>query len=544
MGLFDRKPKKEDIKVKKSQEEEERMKKELETLQSILEKSDFKADQAKTEAAPRIQERPAEKAQPAKPVKAVEKAPERPGMPAGKMPVPRPQAQKIPAERPQAKPESAPAPKPQAKPPVPPVLKPILKPSILQPSQPQPAPKPVPTRAPEKAVAEETAIRQPEPVKAVYMPEPAKVEAIPEPKLEPVPEPVKAEPKPEPAKVEAIPEPKREPVKIEAMPELKPEPKHSPAANEPGIAELKALVERQAAEFEKARLAMEEQRSLLKQQNDGLSGQMLVLKAKIDRMEAERSSIPQISVATTDRLEEQIREGRAMIDTQKLTIEMQKDTISRMEEEVEKIKAFDFEEYAAQEKQILAKIATELKALKTGITEYDGKTADVSGKVGAIGGDLGSLKDRTENIEQDAFAARRTMDECAKTLEVFRAIITEQSANVDQMKNSVTILDSKVNSLRDTVSAGPGKPETEEIEALKAQMGGWGEEIKSLRESLESVNGRLESVTTVAAGEAAAVKGSLALDITSLRESVASDLASVKDSMTSEVSSVKDSLAS
>ena len=57
MGLFDRKPKKDDAKAKKSQEEEDRMKKELETLQSILEKSDFKAEPGKPEPAPKAQER-------------------------------------------------------------------------------------------------------------------------------------------------------------------------------------------------------------------------------------------------------------------------------------------------------------------------------------------------------------------------------------------------------------------------------------------------------------------------------------------------------
>ncbi len=332
------------------------------------------------------------------------------------------------------------------------------------------------------------------------------------------------------------------------MPEIKPEPvkaepKPAPQTAEPGIAELKALLEKQVAENEKARKEIEEQRSMLMQQNQELSGQMLILKAKIDRMDAERSTIsPGAATAETDRLAEQIREGRAMIDVQKLTIEVQKDTISRLEEEVEKIKAFDFEDYASQEKQILAKIATELKTIKSGITEYDGKTVDVSGKVGSLDGDLVALKDRTENIEQDAFAARRTMDECAKTLEAFKAIMAEQSSNMEQMKNSVTILDSKVNSLRDMVTAGPSKMETEEIEALKAQMGGWGDELKSLRETLEAQNGRLESVVTGTAGEVAAVKDSLALDITTLRESVASDLASVKESFSSDLTAVRESV--
>jgi hypothetical protein len=380
MGLFDRKPKKEDAKAKKSQEEEERMKKELETLQSILEKSDFKADQAKQDPAARAHDKPAEKVQTAKPAKVEAKAPEKPAVPAGKVPVPRPQAAKIPAERPSEKHEKAPAPKPQAKPMVPPVQKPILKPSILQPSQPKPEPKPVPTRVPEKVEAE-AVIPKPEPII-----EPAKAE--------PKPEPVKAEAKPEPVKAEPVPEPKPEPVKAEPWPEpVKAEVK--PAVSESDLAELKALVARQASEFEKARREMEEQRDLQKQQrdmlvsqNEGLSGQLLVLKAKIERMEVERSAVPTVSPALTDRLEEQMREGRMMIDAQKLTIEVQKDTIARLEDEMEKIKAFDFEEYASQEKQILAKIATELKSLKTGITESDGKAVGVTGKVDTLGSDL------------------------------------------------------------------------------------------------------------------------------------------------------------
>ncbi len=61
MGLFDRKPKKDDSKAAKQQNEEERIKKELETLAAILDKTD---SPAKEEAKPAVPEKPSTKAAP------------------------------------------------------------------------------------------------------------------------------------------------------------------------------------------------------------------------------------------------------------------------------------------------------------------------------------------------------------------------------------------------------------------------------------------------------------------------------------------------
>jgi hypothetical protein len=115
MGLFDRKSKKDDSKTAKAQNEEERIKKELETLAAILDKSDStektvatpeKVTMKPLAAAPA--EKPAEKINILKPSAAVEKPKETPKV----------------AARQAA-----------------PVQKPILKPNIMQ-SQPIPAQKP------------------------------------------------------------------------------------------------------------------------------------------------------------------------------------------------------------------------------------------------------------------------------------------------------------------------------------------------------------------------------------------------------------------
>jgi chromosome segregation ATPase len=300
-------------------------------------------------------------------------------------------------------------------------------------------------------------LKQPEPVIAEPMPEPrpepVKAEARPEPIVETKPEPVKAEPKPEPVAVQ-------------------------PAVDIQAFNLLKAQLEKQIAEQEKQRKEIDEYHGLLKQQ-DNLASLVMVLQAKLDRMEAERMAMPApqpVIMPDTNRLEEQIRENRTMIDAQKLTVEVQKDTIARLEDDLDKIKAFDLEDFSTQEKQILQKIAVELKGLKTTVVEYDNRFNEISGKIGAIGVELSATKDRTENIEQDAFAARRAMEENTKTLESFKTNIAEQTAGVEQMKNSVSILDSKVNSLRDSVVTGPAEKTTEEMEALKAQMSGWGDD--------------------------------------------------------------------
>src|SRR5271157_6395924 len=71
MGLFDRKPKKDDSKASKQQNDEERIKKELETLAAILDKSD---SSGKEEAKPSTStEKPVLKPITAAPEKPMEK---------------------------------------------------------------------------------------------------------------------------------------------------------------------------------------------------------------------------------------------------------------------------------------------------------------------------------------------------------------------------------------------------------------------------------------------------------------------------------------
>ena len=61
MGLFDRKPKKDDSKAAKQQNEEERIKKELETLAAILDKTDSPEKPAEKPTMKPIAAAPAEK---------------------------------------------------------------------------------------------------------------------------------------------------------------------------------------------------------------------------------------------------------------------------------------------------------------------------------------------------------------------------------------------------------------------------------------------------------------------------------------------------
>ena len=96
MGLFDRKPKKDDSKATKQQNEEERIKKELETLAAILDKTD-------------AQEKPAEKASEKPTMKPIAAAPEEKPIdkPAEKInilkPVVKPAVKEAPKEAPRAR---------------------------------------------------------------------------------------------------------------------------------------------------------------------------------------------------------------------------------------------------------------------------------------------------------------------------------------------------------------------------------------------------------------------------------------------------------
>lgn len=140
MGLFDRKPKKDDLKAAKQQNEEERIKKELETLAAILDKTD---SPGKEEAKPAVPEKPVLKPLPDKPAEKVNILKPAVKAPLAEKPFEKPMA--IKPEMPKVLPVKQAAA---------PIQKPILKPNILQ-SQPIPTQK-----APAPAEKEAVPIRQ------------------------------------------------------------------------------------------------------------------------------------------------------------------------------------------------------------------------------------------------------------------------------------------------------------------------------------------------------------------------------------------------
>ena len=89
------------------------------------------------------------------------------------------------------------------------------------------------------------------------------------------------------------------------------------------------------------------------------------------------------------------------LETHQAAIESQKQSIESIEQEIEKLKEVDFDSFAAQEKQVLQKLATEVKGLKGNLTTYDERIASIDNTVRSDKDEFQSLKEGSEKYEQD-----------------------------------------------------------------------------------------------------------------------------------------------
>lgn len=312
MGLFDRKPKKDDSKAAKQQNEEERIKRELETLAAILDKADSAA-----------QEKPA--------------APEKPAVKA-------PVAEK-PSEKPPAMKEPPKASVKQAMP----VQKPILKPNILQ-SQPIPAQKAAPSEK----------------------------EALPVRQAPTIKEREEAHPKPERV-AQAVAQPDVQVLNL-----------------------LKGQMERQVSETEKQRKELEKLREEAQAQREEYGRQMAAIVDKLQKLDAYKEEIKP----------EDFRKLQADLLEQKSIIESQSLALSSIGEDLAQLKDLDFEGYADQERQVLQKLAAEIKGLKSTLAASDEHITSVDTTIQSYREDFSALKENAERYEHEIAALRASLDDC------------------------------------------------------------------------------------------------------------------------------------
>jgi len=97
---------------------------------------------------------------------------------------------------------------------------------------------------------------------------------------------------------------------------------------------------------------------------------------------------------------------------------------------------------------VLQKLATEVKGLKGNLTTYDERIASIDNIVRTDKDELQTLKEGSEKYEQDIASLKGSIDANSDAIMLLKDALAES----EQVKNSINVMDSKINSLRDSLN--------------------------------------------------------------------------------------------